>query len=278
MIAVFYLLFLGIFPLLSQCSNEWNAQDYAQNSQTQLTATMNELHKLGIQPTDTVLDIGCGDGKITHYLANSVVPAGTVVGIDQSINMVNVANKSYQSANLSFKSVDVMNMDFDRQFDKAVSFWVFHWVTDLAVAFKKLHNALKPGGKALICCMVERGTLMTDCIEQVMALPEWQPYCAGKKIPLYPVPLENFIKVVKESKFKIDYLELKQIADHFKNKEELQAMYGSIVPLVAAVPERLRPLFLNQAFSLYYSAITFNSDGSFDDIASPSIIIIVEKI
>jgi trans-aconitate 2-methyltransferase len=47
----------------------WNAEDYAKNSSVQLQWAQELISKLALQGYESVLDIGCGDGKITAQLA-----------------------------------------------------------------------------------------------------------------------------------------------------------------------------------------------------------------
>jgi trans-aconitate methyltransferase len=48
----------------------WNAEDYADHSTAQFTWAREMIGKLGLRGSESVLDIGCGDGKITALLAS----------------------------------------------------------------------------------------------------------------------------------------------------------------------------------------------------------------
>ena len=66
-----------------------------------------------------VLDIGCGDGKITAKL-DARVPWGKVLGIDLSSEIVNFASGKYPPeicTNLAFGPGDTNKLDFNEQFD-----------------------------------------------------------------------------------------------------------------------------------------------------------------
>lgn len=82
----------------------WNAQDYAQNSQAQQQWAKELMAGLQLTGLETVLDLGCGDGKVTAEIAR-IVDLGTVVGIDNSETMIALAKRRYpeqQHPNLSF--------------------------------------------------------------------------------------------------------------------------------------------------------------------------------
>ena len=61
------------------------------------------LWYLDPQPTDRVLDIGCGDGKFTH---NCLPVVAYVLGIDASPSMIDHARKTYGSPGAEFYIVD----------------------------------------------------------------------------------------------------------------------------------------------------------------------------
>ena len=70
-----------------------NAEHYKQNSCFQKTLASEVLAYHQFSSNDVVLDIGCGDGKITSDMAN-YIKDGRVLGIDSSLEMVALAKKT----------------------------------------------------------------------------------------------------------------------------------------------------------------------------------------
>jgi len=68
----------------------WDAKDYAKNSQNQFQWAKELIPKLKLQSNEALLDIGCGDGKITAELSRCL-PNGKAVGVDSSAQMINLA-------------------------------------------------------------------------------------------------------------------------------------------------------------------------------------------
>ncbi|HEX2623263.1 MAG TPA: methyltransferase domain-containing protein, partial [Phototrophicaceae bacterium] len=66
---------------------QWNPQDYAKNSGAQLGWARELITKLNLKGDEALLDVGCGDGKITAELARAV-PDGFVLGVDSSPDFV----------------------------------------------------------------------------------------------------------------------------------------------------------------------------------------------
>ncbi|MGQ3890694.1 class I SAM-dependent methyltransferase [Legionella sp. CNM-4043-24] len=128
-------------------NQEWPANDYAIGSFIQASIANQHLNAVHCRPTDRVLDIGCGNGAYTRNILN-LVPDGSVLGIDPSENMLKLAHEIIQEyPGFSIKKDDVLSMNFQSEFDYAVSFWCLQWVNNIVEAFANIVNALKPGGR-----------------------------------------------------------------------------------------------------------------------------------
>ena len=69
---------------------EWDAAEYSRRSSLQEAMAQEVLAQLDLKHAERILDVGCGDGKITAEIA-SRVPRGSVVGVDPSGDMVGFA-------------------------------------------------------------------------------------------------------------------------------------------------------------------------------------------
>jgi len=102
-----------------QQTYQWNGDDYAANSQVQLQWALELMEKLEPCGDEHLLDIGCGDGKVTAMLA-ARLDRGRVVGIDNSKSMIDRARKRFGTTtkNLEFVLQDAGSLSFDQQFDQ----------------------------------------------------------------------------------------------------------------------------------------------------------------
>jgi trans-aconitate methyltransferase len=92
----------------------WNAADYAANSAAQQIWARELIAQLNLRGDEHILDVGCGDGKVTAELAHAV-PKGSVTGIDASPEMIRFARKSFppgKHPNLEFQVVDAREITF----------------------------------------------------------------------------------------------------------------------------------------------------------------------
>ena len=72
----------------------WDAKDYAKNSSNQLQWAKELIPKLKLQGNEVLLDIGCGDGKITAELSKCL-PQGRAAGVDSSAQMIKLAQSTF---------------------------------------------------------------------------------------------------------------------------------------------------------------------------------------
>ncbi|KAI7317955.1 S-adenosyl-L-methionine-dependent methyltransferase, partial [Hortaea werneckii] len=135
--------------------DHWSSAKYqsAASFVPQLTTTV--LSYLDIQPTDQILDIGCGDGQLTSQIAQAATE-GQVLGLDASASFITTANQQHSSPNCSYRLQDcttlsttsdaVVDGSWDKVFSNAALHWILRSPTTRQNVFHEIHRALKPGG------------------------------------------------------------------------------------------------------------------------------------
>lgn len=136
---------------------DWDSDFYQKYAKAQERTARELIETIPFAKNDRVLDIGCGDGKITAYMA-SQCPQGHVTGIDISPAMIQHALLEFgQIANLEFCQVGAEEFSFAQRFDWIVSFNALHWVKDHQKMLQRVKQALKPGGHILFCMVSGEG-------------------------------------------------------------------------------------------------------------------------
>jgi trans-aconitate 2-methyltransferase len=172
--------------MTGQNSYQWNAEEYARHSASQFAWAQELIAKLGLRERERVLDIGCGDGKVTALIAGRT-PFGRALGIDNSPGMIELAQSAFppeRHPNLAFCLLDARRLDCDAAFDVAFSNAVLHWVADHRAVLAGVRRALAPGGR-LLFQMGGQGNAaeIIATIDEVNAHPAWRSYFDGFGFP-----------------------------------------------------------------------------------------------
>jgi trans-aconitate 2-methyltransferase len=123
----------------------WDAQTYDQSSEPQQAWASEVLARLDGIPRDaTVLDVGCGTGRVTEALL-ALVPEGRVLALDASADMV-ALTRQLLGGRAEVWCQDVLDLDLDEPVDAVVSTATLHWVADHDRLWAQLAGTLRPGG------------------------------------------------------------------------------------------------------------------------------------
>ncbi|HJW76701.1 MAG TPA: methyltransferase domain-containing protein [Thermoleophilia bacterium] len=164
----------------------WDPHDYERHSAAQEDWARRCLARLRLGGAERILDIGCGDGRITAELA-AMVPHGRVVGIDSSPEMIAHASARHGGpahAGLSFAIGDATSLSYSSHFDVVVSFNCLHWVGDQRAVLAGITRALAPGGRTFLH-FGGRGNVagLRMVIEGVTTGESWRALPAGFGFP-----------------------------------------------------------------------------------------------
>ena len=129
---------------------EWDATTYDRVATPQETWGRDVVDRLDLRGDETVLDAGCGTGRVTAMLLERL-PQGRVVAVDGSQAMVDRARQRFGDRVRAFRA-DLLELELDQPVDAVLSTATFHWISDHDRLFARLHAALKPGGQLVAQC------------------------------------------------------------------------------------------------------------------------------
>ncbi len=156
-------------------ARDWDASTYDRISDPQVAMAGPVLDRLELTGDETVLDAGCGSGRVTQLLLERL-PGGHVVAVDAAPSMVEEARAALGDRATVFQS-DLQQLTVREPVDAAFSNAVFHWVPDHDLLFQRLFAALKSGGQLVAQC---GGQGNIDRLRKLAAeVAAEQPYAAA---------------------------------------------------------------------------------------------------
>ena len=126
----------------------WDAATYDKVADPQEQWAREILERAPFTPGQTVLDAGCGSGRVTKLLLERGVG---VVAVDADPAMVAKAREALPPE-VRVEQQDLLELQVEQPVDGVFSCAVFHWITDHERLFERLHAALKPGGRLVAQC------------------------------------------------------------------------------------------------------------------------------
>ncbi len=250
----------------SSPSFSWNAADYNRSSPAQQVWAQELIAKLGLSGNEHVLDIGCGDGKVTAGIADNV-PQGTVTGIDSSMEMIRFAREHFPPdvhPNLTFVPMDASHLTFSEEFDIVFSNAALHWISDHRPVLAGIARSLRPNGRVLIQ-MGGKGNAdqVFGVLDILLGKQRWRRYFKGFSFTY------GFFESTRYHQWLAD-VGLEQIRVELMPKDMSYATKDAFaswirttwLPWLSRLPEGEKPVFIDAFIEEYFAIYPAYSDGS----------------
>jgi trans-aconitate methyltransferase len=250
---------------MRQDDHRWNSEDYAKHSSVQYEWAQELLPTLNLQGTESLLDIGCGEGKVTYLLA-SCLPNGHVTGIDSSEDMISSAKQSFPESkhrNLTFLLKDVRSLDFENRFDVAFSSAALHWVTYHMSFLKRVSRSLKKSGRLLFQMGGEGNAKdIISVLDELLTVDPWKPYFENFSFPYGFYGPDDYSRWLAEVGLKEKRLELIPKNMRQKGKDGLAGWIRTTwLPYTERLPSELRDRFISEIVDSYIKTYPMDSEG-----------------
>jgi trans-aconitate 2-methyltransferase len=153
--------------------HDWDGATYDRISDALKRNGLAVLDRLTLAGDETVLDAGCGTGKVTEELL-ARVPRGRVIGVDGAPGMLAQA-RGRLGPEVELILSDLTELELGaRTVDVVFSTAVFHWIADHDRLFARLRGALRPGGRLIAQCGGEGNT--PELLAATLAVGAREPY------------------------------------------------------------------------------------------------------
>ncbi len=136
-------------------NQQWDGVSYDRISGIQQSWGAEVLARLPLDGDETVLDAGCGSGRISEMIA-ARVPQGRVIAVDGSASMAQAASERLAGliaeGRAEVQVSDLLELELAAPVDAILSTATFHWISDHDRLFRRMHAALRPGGRFVAQC------------------------------------------------------------------------------------------------------------------------------
>jgi len=246
---------------------EWNASGYYRQSALQQRLAEKCLAGLELDGTERLLDVGCGDGKITAAIA-ARLSGGSIVGVDPSTQMIDFARQHFQpdAGNLRFEVGDAAHLGFRDELDLVVSFNALHWVTDQAAALSSIRRALRPSGRAVLQ-LVCKGELrsLEAVIEDTCAAPAWASCFVGHCPPFLHLLPDEYRELAERCGLSVDAIEARLESWDFGSRRAfVEFAHVTFVEWTRSIPPTRCDEFIADALDRYLQMRRGRTAGLFE--------------
>ena len=173
LILSFFVMNLPLNNLLEAGQDYWNAEEYFQNSSSQKDAASDLLKFVPIKGDERILDVGCGDGKITAEIA-AKIPNGSILGVDISPSMIDFAKEMFphnRYHNINFSIMDAQRLDYHEEFDVIFSFTALQWMQNHDAFLKGAYQGLKSTGTLAITMPMGLPSKLEQSVNELIVSP-----------------------------------------------------------------------------------------------------------
>lgn len=227
--------------------SDLDAEHYRQHSSFQIQVGQELLDEIKFRGDEIILDVGCGDGRITAALSKRV-PKGKAIGVDPSSMMIELAISSFPSKdlpNLLFQKMTAEELQIDEQSDIILILNALHWIRNPKKALQRIYEALKPGGTLLVLTYPKESPywkLLENTLEKE-SLKSFKPQSASKTI----ISSLEYKKMLEELGFSVDCCSLEDNLAAYETSKELSDYIKGWLHCFVPLPSTLESIFLNEA-------------------------------
>ena len=208
-----------------------------------------------LKGNERVLDVGCGNGKVTAEIA-ARVPQGAVVGVDSSADMIAFASSHFGPTvrpNLRFEVADARRLRFHEEFDLVVSFNALHWIPEQDQPLRSIRAAMKPDGLAQLRLVpAGKRKSLENVIEETRLSSSWERYFQGFHDPYLHLTPEQYAALAESNGLQVRRIHTEDKSWDFKTRAGFLA-FGSVtfVEWTKFIPEAERLAFVADVLDRY---------------------------
>ncbi len=243
----------------------WDAAEYEKHSSPQQQWAHDVIRTLRLAGDERILDIGCGDGKVTSALA-ALVPTGQVLGIDSSESMVAFAHQRFPPIhypNLQFRWGNATHLAYRCEFDLVVSFASLHWVSDHLAVLSGIKRSLTPGGRMVLQFGGKgNAAMISDVANELTTNSRWKSYFKNFTYPWFFYSVEDYCGFIERTGLSAKRIELVPKDMVQDGRSALTGWLRTVfLPYTERLPDALHEDFLGEITNAYVERQPSDKNG-----------------
>ena len=234
--------------------SQWDPGEYGRVNSLQELVARQAIAGLTVRGDERVLDVGCGDGRVTALVADRL-RTGSLLGVDPSEAMVLAARERFAAAErVEFAVGTGATLPYRDEFDLVTSFNALHWELRWSDALERMAAALRTPGHAFLVfvCGGERPSV-EDVVMTTAVTPRWQSSFAGFEAPfVHVLPDDYAAAAARPAGFAVEEIEVADLTWEFDDRAGFAAWLTAGTPAwTSLLPEAERPAFIEDAITAY---------------------------
>ena len=233
---------------------KWDAQMYDTVKAPQVDAGRELISIANVKDSDSILDLGCGTGKLTMELSRLLLN-GNVKGIDPSKEMLdNARERCNSSRKISILMIPAQSMKFENEFDLVFSNSALHWVKEQQMVLKLVYDSLRDSGR--IAFQLPAKDFCREFIEYTGKAIEtlgYEEFYRDWETPWYLPSKKEYMPLLEDAGFENIKVYYRDYALVFESINEVLGWWSSagLIPFLEQLPERERKYF-KYAFAMNF--------------------------
>lgn len=227
---------------------------FSKNNKLLYNDAITVLDRISLPSKAIILDIGCGDGRITSEVAKKAYD-GFVIGTDISTKIIKLTSKNYNhQQNLFFFKMDACKNIFNKKFDIITSFNCLHWVKNLQDSLCGIANAAVANAQ-IILIFSHKKSLFHLVLDKLSSSLKWRDYFLNFVNPRSFFEVYWVEEMLIKAGFKAIEIQEKENTYFFNNIMQLREFFATTGSHIKQIPNQLVDSFVDDCVSEFIKVV-----------------------
>lgn len=244
----------------------WDPAQYLKYSNERLRPAIDLLARIDIAAPSTIVDLGCGAGNVTAFLARRW-PEARIVGVDNSKAMLAKARAStVGQARREWVDADLASYTPGKPIDVVYSNAALHWQDDHAQLFPRIFDWAAPGGVLAVQMPDQFAAPSHVAIADVVASAKWRDSLSAFRRKAPVLPAADYFRLLAAKAEAVDawtteYLHVLPASDDGVHPVVAWIKGTTLTPLLGVLPANLQQAFIDDVSQSIAAAYPARPDG-----------------